>query len=106
MTLLRVSSVAAVTHPAGRAPGEELRVSLDCKRGCLWESFSFLPQTHRVITFLLSESHGFSHRSVLGPLIIVEPSDSEVDDVPQVSVTRADYQVFMRGLGCCVQQQT
>lgn len=40
MTPLRVSSVAAVTQPAGRAPGEELRVytaNID-----VWGFFSFL----------------------------------------------------------------
>lgn len=82
MTLDGIPSVAAVTPPAGLAPGEESTgVSL---KQC-W---------HRYLTFLYfsiffsqglkmslclpvcSESQGFYHRSVLGPVIIMDPSYS------------------------------
>ncbi|XP_049888889.1 uncharacterized protein LOC126382839 [Epinephelus moara] len=38
------------------------------------------------------ESHGFSHNSVLGPLIIMDPSDSKTHNVSGVSVTTAESQ--------------
>lgn len=93
MTPLRASSVAAVIQPASRAPGEEsIGVSLACKHFIL---FFLNSSSHSNVVFaLLSESHGFSHRSVLGPLIIVDPSDSKVHNIPQVSVAGADYQVL------------
>ncbi|XP_074506436.1 zona pellucida sperm-binding protein 3-like isoform X1 [Sebastes fasciatus] len=35
-------------------------------------------------------AHGFSHNSVLGPLIIMDPSDSKAHNVSELSVTAAD----------------
>ncbi|KAF1383353.1 hypothetical protein PFLUV_G00131040 [Perca fluviatilis] len=38
------------------------------------------------------ESKGFSHNSVLGPLIVIDPSDSNVQDISEVSLTAAEVQ--------------
>ncbi|XP_032388313.1 zona pellucida sperm-binding protein 3 [Etheostoma spectabile] len=38
------------------------------------------------------ESNGFSHNSVLGPLIIIDPSDSNAHDILEVSLTPAEVQ--------------
>lgn len=99
MTPLRAPSVAAVIQPASPASGEEsIGVSLSCRHGCLFILrcvlfFFFFPHEVIKMYFSLSESHGFSHKSVLGPLIIVDPSDSKAHNTPQVSVSGADDQV-------------
>ncbi len=51
----------------------------------LMESLNFSPRP-------LSESHSLSHNSVLGPLIIVDPSDSKAHSIPEVSAAAADSQ--------------
>ncbi|XP_036939490.1 zona pellucida glycoprotein 3f, tandem duplicate 2 isoform X1 [Acanthopagrus latus] len=38
-------------------------------------------------------SHGFSHKSVLGPLIIMDPSDSQAQGIPQVSDSQQESPV-------------
>lgn len=89
-------SAAAVTRPAVPAPKDgPTGVTLFCQMRRFVRGF-FL-QVSLILFFFffsLSGSNGFSHKSVLGPLIIVDPSDSQAHNIPQVSGSQVHWRAF------------
>lgn len=76
-TLPRVPSVTVVSQPAGLAPGEESPGVSLLPALSHWHVFTLVSLKKQTKTkHCFSDSYSFRHKSVLGPLIIVAPSEA------------------------------